>query len=75
MPFAVPWEGPETVILSEVNQIDQDKYVWRCLNVESTKKKKNRTNEFIYKTEVDSQMQKTTLWFSSVQFSPSVVSP
>ena len=24
--------------------------------------KKNSTNEFIYKTEVDSQMQKTTLW-------------
>ena len=47
------------IILSEVSQTEKDKYhdtaYMRNL-------KKNDTNEVIYKTEIDSQTQKTNLW-------------
>ena len=49
--------GPENIILSEVSQTEKDKYyityMWNL---------KNNTNESIYKTEADSQTQKTNLW-------------
>ena len=47
----------EIIILSEVSQKEKDKYdipyMWNL---------KKDANEFIYKTETDSQMQKTNLW-------------
>ena len=57
MPFAAIWMDPENIILSEVSQTEKDKYyityMWNL---------KNNTNESIYKTEADSQTQKTNLW-------------
>ena len=59
MPFAATWMDLEIIILSEVSQTEKDKYhdtayMWNL--------KKNDTNEIIYKTEIDSQKQKTNLW-------------
>ena len=57
MPFAATWMDLEITILSEVRerQISYDiTYMWDL--------KKNDTNELIYKTEADSQTQKTNLW-------------
>ena len=60
MPFAATWMDLEIVILSEVKsdteiQISYDiAYMWNL--------KKKGTNELIYKTEVELQMQKTNLW-------------
>ena len=49
---------PEIIILSEISQTEKDKYhislICGIL--------KNDTNELIYKTEIDSQTQKTNLW-------------
>ena len=53
MPFAAPLMDLEIILLS---QTENDKYV-SLLNL-----KKNDTKEFIYKTEIDSQTQKTNLW-------------
>ena len=56
MSFAAMWMDLEIIILSEVRkrQISYDiTYVW---NLEYD------TNELIYKTETDSQTQKTNLW-------------
>ena len=54
MPFAATWMELEIVILSEVSQTEKDKYdiayIWNL---------KNGTNEPIYKTEIESEMQKT----------------
>ena len=50
-PFAVTWMDLETVILSEVSQTEKEKYCVISLICES----KKNTNEFIYKTETDSQ--------------------
>ena len=53
MPFAATWMDLEIVILSEVRQRKTD-MVWYSLYVESKKKrKKNDTNELVYKTETD----------------------
>ena len=51
--------GPRDCILSEVSQTEKDNIIQQRLYVES---KKNDTNELIYKTEADSQTQKTNLW-------------
>ena len=59
MPFAAIWMDLEIIILSEINQKEKDKYtiyityVWNLIY---------DTNEFTYKTEIDSQTQKTNLW-------------
>ena len=45
-------QGLEMIILSGVNQTEKDNYHVICLYVES-KKKKNGTNDPIYKTERD----------------------
>ena len=45
-------QGLEIIILSGVNQTEEDNYHMICLYVES-KEKKNGTNELIYKTERD----------------------
>ena len=47
----------EIIILSEVSQTEKDKYY-----ITYTWNLKNNTNESIYKTEADSQTQKTNLW-------------
>lgn len=49
------WMDVETVIMSEIHQTDKDishdiTYIWNF---------KNGTNEFIFKTEMESQMQKS----------------
>ena len=51
----------EIIILSEQSQTEKEKeiscdiaYMWNL--------KKNDTNELVYKTETDPQMQKTNLW-------------
>ena len=53
MPFAATWMDLEIIILSEVSQTEKDKYhdityMWNL-------KKKNDTNDLIYKTEIDPQ--------------------
>ena len=58
MPFVATWMDLEIIILSEVSQREiphEITYMWNL------KKKKNDINEFIYKTEIDSQTQKTNL--------------
>ena len=50
------WMDLEIVILSEVSQTEKEKY---RLYVES---KKNDTNELTYKTETDSETNRTNLW-------------
>ena len=57
MPFAATWMDLEIIILSEVSQrqISYDiTYMWNL---------KYDKNELIYKTETDSQTEKTNLWF------------
>ena len=51
MPFAATWMDLE-IILSEVSQIEKDKYHMISLICGI---QKNDTNELIYKTETDSQ--------------------
>ena len=51
------WMDVETVIMSEIHQTDKDishdiTYIWNS---------KNGTNEFIFKTEMESQMQKKVI--------------
>ena len=53
MPFVVTWMDQEIIIPSEINQTEKDisipydkTYTWNL---------KHETNEFIYKTETDSQ--------------------
>ena len=58
MPFAATWMDLEIIILSEISQRKARTPLYH-LYVES---KKNDTNELIYKTEIDSQTQKTNLW-------------
>ena len=59
MPFASTWIDLEIIILSKISQTREIQiscditYLWNL---------KNDTNELIYKTEIDSQTQKTNLW-------------
>ena len=59
MSFAATWVDLEIVTLSEIRQIEKDKYMksLTCGILESTD-----ANEFIYKTEIDSQTLETNLW-------------
>ena len=41
MPLAATWMDPETVILSEASQTEEESYMWNL----------NYTNELIFKTE------------------------
>ena len=52
MPCAATWMDLEIIKLIEITQKDKDKYHMISLNVES----KYDTNEFIYKTERNSQI-------------------
>ena len=56
MPFAAAWKNLETVILNKV--IQRKPHIYH-LYVES--KEKNGTNELIYKTEIDLQLEKTNM--------------
>ena len=47
----------ETLLLSEISQTEKDKYMVSLI----CGILKNDTNELIYKTEIDSQIQKTNL--------------
>ena len=58
MPFAATQVDLEIIILSEVSQ-RKTNIIWYHLYMESLK---NDTNELVYKTETDSQIQKTNLW-------------
>ena len=60
MPFAATWMDLEIIILSEVSQIEKDKYLMMSLICEILKKK-NDTNELIYKTEIDTHTHETNL--------------
>ena len=53
MPFAATWMDLEIIVLSEVSHTEKDKY--DIAYMQNLKKKKKDTNEFIYKTETDSQ--------------------
>ena len=58
MPFVVIWIDLEVIILSELSQTETDKYH----DTAYMRNQKSDTNELIYKTETDSQNQKTNLW-------------
>ena len=60
MPLAVTWMYPENITVSEINQIEKDKY--QMISLICGILKKNDTKELIYKTEIDSQTQKANLW-------------
>ena len=51
MPFTATWIDLEIVILSETSQIEREKYIIYHLHAVL----KSNINEFIYKTETDSQ--------------------
>ena len=55
------WMDLEIVILTEISQTQKDKYHMISLICGIYF---NGTNKFIYKTEIESQMQKTNLWLS-----------
>ena len=61
MSFAATWMDLEIIILSELNQLEKDKYHMISL-VCGILKKKNDTNELIYKIERDSPIQRMNLW-------------
>ena len=58
MPLAATWMDLEIIILSEVSQTEKDDYYMIIISMWNLK---NNTNELIYKTETDSQTQKTNL--------------
>ena len=53
MSFAATWMDLEIIILSELNQLEKDKYHMISLVCGILK---NDTNEFTYKTKIDSQI-------------------
>ena len=59
MSFASTWMDLKIVLLSEASQTEKDNTIRYCLYVES---KKKTTNELIYKTEIQLQMQKINFW-------------
>ena len=59
MPFAAIWMDLETILLSKISQTEKDK---RHMTSHICDILKDDTNELIYKTEVESQRQKTNSW-------------
>ena len=64
MQLAATWMDLEIVILSEVSQTEKDKYHMISLICGIYKK---GTNELMYKTETELQMQKSNLWLPGVR--------
>ena len=60
VPFAETWMDPETVIESEVSQKEKNKY--RIISLISGIQT-NGTDELICKAEIETQMQRTNIWF------------
>ena len=58
MPFAETWEDLEIIILSEVSQIEKDKYM--LLLICGTQK--NGTDEPVCRAEIETPMQRTNIW-------------
>ena len=58
LPFAAAWMDLEIIVLSEVSQTEKDKYhiLTHICGIQ-----KNGIDDLIYKTEIDSQTQKTNL--------------
>ena len=56
MPFVATWMDLENIMLSEISQTEKDKYHYVITYMWNLK---TNTNESIYKTETDSQTQKT----------------
>ena len=56
MPFSVTWMDLEIIVLSEVGQMKTN-IIYHICRIQ-----KNDTNEFIYKTERDSQILKTNMF-------------
>ena len=59
MPFAATQIDLGTGILSEVSQTEKERC---CMTFLTRGSKRNYTEELTYKTERDSQMQRTDLW-------------
>ena len=55
MLFVVSWLDLRIIIPSEVSQTEKDKISYNIAYMWNLKKKKNDTNELIYKTATDSQ--------------------
>ena len=58
MPFAATWMQLEIIILSEVSQKERQ----IPYNITNMQNLKCDTNEVIYETETDSQIERTDLW-------------
>ena len=58
-PFVEIWMDLENIIVSEVSRTEKDKYITYITYMQNVK---NNANRSIYKTETDSQTQKTNLW-------------
>ena len=58
MPFVATWMNLEIITLSDISQRQIPYVIIYMWNL----KKKNDTNELIYKTGADSQTLKTNLW-------------
>ena len=53
------WLDPESVIKSEVSQKEKNKY---CILMHICGIQKNGIDDFICKTEIEKQMQRTNIW-------------
>ena len=62
MSFAATCMDLESVILTEVSQTEKEKYHVISCNITYMWNLKNGINAVVYKTVIQSQMQKTNLW-------------
>ena len=62
-PFSATWTDLQIIKLSELSQKKKYKYY---INITCMQNLKQGTNELIYKTEIESQMQKISLWLGGM---------
>ena len=62
--FVEAWMDLETVIQSEVNQKEKNKY---CTLIHTCGIQKNGTDEPVRKAEIETQMQRTNVWTPRVE--------
>ena len=62
MSSVATWMDLEIFTQSEVSQIEKGKDYKILFICEIQKKNNKQTNELLYKTEIDPQIQKTNLW-------------